>query len=128
MRNFLLYLFYRSEQIKNRYLALQGESIVAFFPAINIASLLIVIMKLLLLSGIIDEEVITTPICIQLTGVFCILLIILVPIYMYVNRKKFRKIISTFEQETVPERKKNGRKIMRYIFISFIAIVVAFLL
>jgi hypothetical protein len=127
MEKFLLYLYYRSEKIKNRYLALRPETPVAFFSAINSASLLIFIMKLLALSGIIKGFA-TTRFCIVLTGVLWVSLIIFVPVYMYVNRKKVHKIISAFEQETAAEKKKNGGKIVRYIFISFITIVVAFLL
>lgn len=128
MINFLLYLFYRSENIKNRHLALRGDSVLAFFPAINCASLLIFIMKLLALPGIINSNFTTPPYCIAITGGFFMLFILLEPVYMYVIRKKVRKTIYVFKQETTTERQKNGEKIRRYIFISFIAIVVAILL
>jgi uncharacterized membrane protein len=128
MENFLLYLYYRSQNIRNKFLQLREETPLAFFPAINCASLLILIMKLLTRSGIINISSITITFCIVITGAFLVLFIILVPIYLFVSRKKVRRTINNFEQETTAERKMNGRKIIRYIFTSFIAILVAFLL
>jgi hypothetical protein len=128
MENFILYLYYRSQDIKNRFLQLRAETPVAFLPGLNCASLLIFIMKLLTLLGIISIGFTTIPSCIVMTCFFPFLFVFLVPLYLYVNKKKVHQTIDAFKQETTDERKRNGRKIRRYIFISLIAIVVVFLL
>lgn len=126
MLNFYMYLYYRSVQFykgSNR-----GVAPLQVFGAFNIAALIILIYKLLLLTGAIAPEEKPILNCILITGVCMLAGIPAVLILTWIYKSEIGKKFVEFDRDSPTERKKKGRRITIYIISSILLLILSFLI
>jgi hypothetical protein len=126
MLDFYLYLYYRSVKFYNG--SSRGVTPIQVFGAFNIATLLILIYKLLILTGAIVPEEKPVLISMLITGACLIAAIPVIMILVWVYKSQIGKKFVEFDRDSPTDRKRKGKRIIMYFISSLLLLILSFLI
>jgi len=120
--NLLTYIYYRA--LKFYQLSYKAATPLQFLLGVNFSTLMLLLFKFLVFIGVFrpfEHNDLAFLLILSFFAFSVILMVVIVLIFLWVNKLYINQKIAEFSIESVNERKKNSKKIMLYVMLSLTA-------